>query len=285
MPQLSSFLGLGLLLFLSMFAVHYFVSGIATAVGQIAIINMISVQSHQAYNFAAMANSYVFTLLGITFVFAMSYMLRSSRPEKAVLDLLRRFFRSAEFLIAGPTFETEGRPTFMERWKIAFYRHELQTLPAKIAAWGRSINKKHFPNNTPEKVQALVDGLQILVYRIEELLEAGDTHQAQSLARAMGDDLRAWRAGIETTFGKWSSSHAGEPAAGLQERLATWLSGLEKRIGAALQQTDVQTLDERDAESFFRLLGGMRGVSEAAVAYATVAGTIDWEEWREEVFQ
>jgi hypothetical protein len=29
----------------------------------------------------------------------------------------------------------------------------------------------------------------------------------------------------------------------------------------------------------------MRGVSAAAVAYAAVAGTIDWEEWREEVFQ
>jgi uncharacterized membrane protein YccC len=285
MPQLSTFVGLGSLLFLCMFVNRYFFSGLAQLAGNIGIINMVSVQNQQTYNFAAMANSYLFTVLALVFLFALTYLLRSPRPEKAVLHLLRRFFRSAEFLIAGTTFETEGRLTFMERWKIAFYRHELKTLPAKIAAWGRSINKKHFPNNTPEKVQALVDGLQILVYRIEELLEAGDTHQAQSLARAMGDDLRAWRAGIETTFGKWSSSYAGEPAAGLQERLATWLSGLEKRIGAALQQTDTQALGERDAESFFRLLGGMRGVSAAAVAYAAVAGTIDWEEWREEVFQ
>jgi uncharacterized membrane protein YccC len=284
MPQLSSFLGLGLLLFLSMFAVHYFVSGIATAVGQIAIINMISVQSHQAYSFAAMANAYVFTLLGITFVFAMSYMLRSSRPEKAILSLLRRFFRSAEFLISSITFEAEGRPTFMERWKTAFYRHELQTLPAKIGAWGKTINHKHFPNNTPEQVQALVTSLQTLVYRIEELLEAGDTRQAEPLGRAMGEDVRAWRAGIESTFSGWSSSPEAEPATGLQERLATWLTGLEKRIGETFEQTDTGALSDQGRENFYRLLGGCRGVSEAAVAYAGAAGTIDWADWRKEVF-
>jgi hypothetical protein len=32
------------------------------------------------------------------------------------------------------------------------------------------------------------------------------------------------------------------------------------------------------------LLGGLRGVSEASVAYAGIAGKIDWLQWREEKF-
>jgi hypothetical protein len=284
MPQLSTFIGLGSLLFLCMFINRYFFSGLAQLAGNIGIINMVSVQNQQTYNFAAMANAYLFTVSGLVFLFVMSYMLRSPRPEKAVPYLLRRFFRSAEFLIARVVLEPEHVPSLLERWKTAFYRHELKTLPAKIGAWGKAINHKHFPNSTPEQVQALVTSLQTLVYRMEELLEAGGGTQAESLARAMGEDVRSWRAGMESIFGTWSSSPETEPVAGLQERLATWLTGLEQRIGEALEQTDTETLGERDGESFFRLLGGVRGVSEAAVAYAGVAGTIDWEEWREEVF-
>jgi uncharacterized membrane protein YccC len=284
MPQLSSFLGLGLLLFLAMFIVRYFFSGLAVAAGQIAILNMIAVQNHQAYSFAAMANAYLFTLAALVFVYALSYMRRSPRPEKAVVHLLGRFFRNAEFLISRVELEQGHESSFLERWKTDFHRHELQTLPAKIGAWSKAINPKLFPNNTPEQVQALVASLQALVYRIEGLLDANSASQAESLARVMGEDVRVSRAGIESTFRAWSASPEAEPAAGLQERLATWLSGLEKRIGEALEQTDTGELSEQDWESFYRLLGGLRGVSEAAVAYAAVAGTIDWAQWREEVF-
>jgi len=174
--------------------------------------------------------------------------------------------------------------SLLERWKTDLYRHELQTLPTKLAAWGKAINHKHFPNNTPEQVQALVTSLQTLVYRIEELVETGGTSQEGPLARAMGDVFRSWRAGIESTFSEWSSSGKTEPVADLQQRLTTWLSGLEERIGDTLQQTDKDALGDQDGERVFRLLGGFRGVSEAAVAYAGVAATIDWEEWQEEVF-
>jgi hypothetical protein len=212
-------------------------------------------------------------------------MLRSPRPEKAVPHLLRRFFRSAEFLVARMALEPGHEPSALERYKTDFYRHELQTLPTKIGAWGKAINHKLFPNNTPEQVQALVISLQTLVYRIEELVEAGGTGQAESLARVMGEDFRGWRAGIESTFAEWSLSPATDPTANLKERLATWLSDLEQRLDDALRQTDTQTLGDRDGENAFRLLGGFRGVSEAAVAYAGVAATIDWEAWQEEVFQ
>jgi uncharacterized membrane protein YccC len=285
MPQLSGFAELGLLLFICMFINRYFFSGLAQLAGSIGIINMIAIQNQQTYNFAAMANSLLFTVMALVFIFAMSYMLRSPRPEKAILHLLRRFFRSAEFLIARVALEPGNTPSLLERWKTAFYRYELVTLPAKIAAWGKAINHKLFPNNSPQQVAALVTSLQTLVYRMEELLEADDRPQAESLARAMSEDARSWRSGIESIFGRWSSSPETEPVAGLQERLSRWLTSLEKQVGEVLEQVDTQTLGDRDGENFFRLLGGVRGVSEAAVAYAGVAATIDWEELHEEVFQ
>jgi uncharacterized membrane protein YccC len=284
MPQLSSFLGLGVLLFVCMFISRYLFTGIAQLAGSMGILNMMSVQNHQTYNFAAMANAFLFTVGALVVVFGFTYLRRSPRPEKQVRSMLRRFFRYAGHLIAGMTAEVEGGRTWFQRWKSEFYRHELRALPGKIGAWGKAINPKHFPDISPQDVQALVTSLQTLVYRIEELLEVGDAPQAESLIRAMGEDLEAWRAGVEATFAGWSTSDETEPAAALRERLTTWRAGVEKRIGEVVQQTGTETISGRDAESFFRLLGGVRGVSEATVAYAGVAGTIDLAHWREEVF-
>ena len=46
-----------------------------------------------------MVNIFLFLVMGFTFLFVMSYC-RSPRPEKAMLGMLDRFFRSAEFLMS-----------------------------------------------------------------------------------------------------------------------------------------------------------------------------------------
>jgi hypothetical protein len=129
-----------------------------------------------------------------------------------------------------------------------------------------------------------VTTLQGLVYRIENLLEARESRQAESLAREMQESVHAWRARIESLFVKWSGNPGIEPAVDLEQRLAAVLSVLEQRIDAIIAQPDRATLSEEDGENFYRLLGAYRGVSEATVAYAGNAATIDWDNWREEKF-
>ena len=284
MPQLSSFVGLGALLFISVFVVCYFYSGLARLAGLIAIINEISVSNPQSYNFAAMANGLVFTVAALLFVFAMSYMLRSPRPEKEVLNLMRRFFRSAAFLVARLEPDPRRSPGFTERWWVDFHRRELQTLPAKITAWGRAIDRSKFPANTPEQVQDLVTSLQTLVYRLNELYDAGNSGQAVSLMRALDEDIQAWRNGIEDTFMKWSRHPDVDAAADLQDSLAKWLDSLEARIEAVLTETDTAGISTEDGQNFFRLLGSIRGITVAAVGCAGSASAIDWKQWREEMF-
>jgi len=133
-------------------------------------------------------------------------------------------------------------------------------------------------------VQHLVTALQGLMYRIEYLLEARESRQAEALAREMQQSVHAWRENIESMFIKWSGNPGSEPAADLEQRLAAGLSVLEQRIDAAIEQADRENLSEEDGENFYRLLGAYRGVSEAAVAYAGIAGTIDWLDWNEEKF-
>lgn len=284
MPRLSTYYELGSLLFVCMFIVRYLFTGLAELMGKIAVINMIPIQNQQTYDFAALANSMIFMLGAFLFMHLLSHIIGSPRPEKKLLSLLRRFFRSSEYLMSSVIQEPDGKASVFTKWKVAFYLHELKSLPAKIGVWGKAIDQSKFSSNKPDQVQHLVTALQGLMYRIEYLLEARESRQAEALAREMQQSVHAWRENIESMFIKWSGNPGSEPAADLEQRLAAGLSVLEQRIDAAIEQADRENLSEEDGENFYRLLGAYRGVSEAAVAYAGIAGTIDWLDWNEEKF-
>ena len=71
----------------------------------------------------------------------------------------------------------------------------------------------------------------------------------------------------KTTFGRWSRNPEAEPVAALRQRLEDGLIRLEDRIKEVLNRAGGE-LSREEGENFFRLLGGYRGVSEAALAYA-----------------
>lgn len=282
MPQLSSFLGLGSLLFLCMFVVCYFLEGMARFFCSMAILNILQIQNEQVYSFYAMVNVFLFLVMCFAFLFVMSYHLGSPRPEKVVLRLLDRFFGSARFLMSRVALEPRRESTW-ERWRTEFHRRQLRSLPSKLAAWCRAIDRSLFPDNTPEQIQALVTRVQALVYRIEQFLEAAAVRRAERLTGELRGDIGNWHTGIEKTFDRWSRNPEAEPVAALQERLESGLRRLEDRIEEVVNRAG-SDVNREEGEHFFRLLGGYRGVSEAALAYAGAAQAVDWSHWREERF-
>lgn len=282
MPSLATFAGIGSVLFACMFLNCFFFTGLARLAGMVGILNELSIQNQQSYDFAAMANAYVFTLLGFVLVFFMSYMIRSPRPEKAVLELVSRFFRSAELLISRAP--SDQASSVFRRTRIAFHRHEIRTMPSKLEAWSKAIDGELFPRNQPEQTHDLVTALRAMAHRIEELLQARGSKQSEHLARKLGEDVAVWRHGIELTLRAWVSRPEAEVSPELRQRLANWLADLQEHVDSATGNLEYTMVGEEELEGFYRLLGGYRGVSEALSAYAKAAGAIDWGEWREERF-
>jgi hypothetical protein len=160
----------------------------------------------------------------------------------------------------------------------------MKSLPGKIVVWSKAIDQDKFSSNKPDQVQSLVTTLQGLVYRIEYLLEIRESYQAEALTQEIKQSLHDWREDIESLLVEWSTNPGSESATDLEQRLAAGLSVLEQRIDAIIEQPGRKTLSAEDGENFYRLLGAYRGVSEAAVAYAGNAATIDWADWSEEKF-
>ena len=284
LPHLTSFLGLGLVIFAFTFAVAYFLKGLSRVGGMLALLLMVGIDNQQTYDFASQANDYFWALLSVAVPVATSVITFSLRPEKAFLNLINRFFASSEFIVSRTAWEPRRSHSLVERWRLAYHRQELRTLPQKLGTWGRFIDHKLFPNNTPEQVQALVTSLQALVYRLQALAEARRTPQADLLVQGVLDELRAWHIVLQEGFHRLTESPDTAPVSELKGLLATQLADLEKRISETLNQADAGALTEENYENFYRLLGGYRGVSEAAVAYAGVAEKVNWAEWQEARF-
>jgi hypothetical protein len=292
MPQLTDFWQLGLLIFSFTFMASYLFSGTAAlAALYLGMFNMFGISNEQSYNFAAQANAYVFTLLALSLVIVLGYIIRSPRQEKAFLSMTRRFFRSCEFF-ARQAARSEPPGTLLEQMQSAFYRHELRSLPGKLGTWGKCIDRRKFPNHTPEQVANLAAGLQVLAYRVDELIEVSQLQQSDFLVRELRDDVRAWRIVIEQGFQRWSEIPETDPAGDLRNKLSARVAALDARIEEVLNRAGdgvgdgpgYMAVGDQDSSNFYRLLGSYRGLSEAAIAYAGVASGVDWAEWREERF-
>jgi hypothetical protein len=284
LPQLSSFVGLGLTLFLCAFVAHYFFSGLAQLAGMVSIIMIISVQNQQSYDFAAQANTLVYVLLSFLLVYALSYLLGSSRPEKVMLKMTKRFFRSAQFIISQMIREPDDKPSWIEQWKLAYYCNEMATLPAKLEAWGKSIDSRLFPNTSQEDIGQLVTSLRSLLYRFEELQPAKHSNQFnQTTSGQFVADLRKWAAELEFTFEQWSERPDASGDGHRRQKIKARLPAFEHRTEEFLMRLDDGTPEDA-RENLCRLLGGFRGLSQATLNYARVRHHVDWDQWREERF-
>lgn len=288
MPQLSSFLGLGLLIFSVTFIICYLFAdpkqGLGRALGLALFVSIASISNQQTYSFMVVATTtlmfvVVFLILSIT-----AYIPFSPCPEKAFLRLLSRYFRSCEYLISTMNQDQLSSYSRVAVFRKDFHLHEISNLPTKLGGWGRFLDTKILPGTSAPQVQAVVSSLQGLSSRILALLEEGNAPQAQLLVKELLIDIRAWRLKVQKTF----QNLAVEPDSGTEEtfraRLADIMAHMERRIEETLNKAEEGQFTTQDGENFYSLLGAYRGVSEAMADYTRSAGVIDWSQWREERF-
>ncbi|MEE8326092.1 MAG: FUSC family protein, partial [candidate division NC10 bacterium] len=274
MPHLSGYAQLGLMIFAVTFAINYLLAQPKLALARIFclvfFLVITSIDNQQTYSFSQFASTTAMIILSLSVLVVTAYIPTSPRPEKAFMRLLSRYFRHAEFLMAGLALDWEHKKGLVGRWKTALYRNDLLELPQKLAVWGRHIDYRTFPDNTPEQVQALVTNLQALAYRIMELVEAREYPQADFLVRELSDDLRAWRILVESRFQLWTENPAVTIKTGgeVRDRLTARLAKFQTRLDETFRLVGEGELRDEDYENAYRLLGGFRGLSEAMIGYA-----------------
>ena len=284
MPQLSSFVGLGTMIFLATFVICYHYAkpqqAIGRALGLAMLVTLMSVSNQQTYNFLSVANTALMFPLLFLLLTGVSYLPYSPRPERALLRLLTRYFRSAEFLLSQPPgSEQSNRVSRRE----AFHNNEVASLPNKLNAWVAHADPKVLGAESVQQLPDLVNSLQVLSYRLQEMQVARSLSQSTLLARELKTDMLAWRERVIEIMHQLSI----DPAYRKQlerGRLDKLLAGLENRIEHCFDGTAGGELSREDEQNFYRLLGAYRGTSEAMLDFAQQAAMVDWNPWYKERF-
>jgi len=288
MPQLSSFLGLSVLIFTATFAICYLFAapqqGLGRAFGLAMFVVVIGVSNEQSYSFISVANTALVLPIVFSIFLLTAYIPWSPLPERVFLRLLARFFKSAEHLISTLGHDLQQPLTARQRWRKRFHTREVATLPGKLGMWGKMIDPQVFPDTDTQQVRALVINLQALSFRINGLIDARQQPQAEALVQELTQDMRTWRLAIQALFQDWAAQTSIESEQALEARLTKKLSQLETRISETFEQIGEGRLKPEDYRNFYRLLGGFRGVSEAMVGYARLMSAMNLDEWRESRF-
>ncbi|MGB5326792.1 MAG: FUSC family protein, partial [Gammaproteobacteria bacterium] len=121
MPTLSSFIGLGLMIFAATFAITYLYSEprqmLGRALGLAMFVVIASISNEQSYNFLSVANTaMMFPLIFLVYA-TTAYLPWSPRPERRFVRLLGRYFRSSEYLMSAMRWDPDRELTRLERWK------------------------------------------------------------------------------------------------------------------------------------------------------------------------
>ena len=288
MPHLAGFASLAVVIFAAVFLITYLFSRptqIASKTAALALlVILLDVTNEQSYDFLNVANLGLVLLLVFAVLAVAAHFPVSFRPERVFLRLLGRSFRACAYLASTLQWDPADPPTRWQRFMRVLHVGDLAGVPGKLITWGNALPAAALGQSTTAQVQKLVDSLQALAYRMQDLIEARAAPQSQALARELLSEVRAWRVGLQNIFCHLAQHPEAADFADFRSRLDAMLEGLERQSKKAVSQASRADLSTRETENSIRLLGAFRGVSEELVNFAREAGRIDWARLREARF-
>jgi hypothetical protein len=288
MPHLTNFISLGIVLFAAVFLVCFLYHRPTQAAGKAAalalLVMLVDVVNEQNYDFLNVATLAVVLPLVFAVLAVATHVPVSFRAEHVFLRLLGRFFRACAYLASTLQWDPANPPTRWQRLKRVLHLGDLAGVPGKLAIWASALPVAALGQSTTEQAQALVASLQVLAYRMQDLIETRAAPQSQVLSHELLPQVHAWRAGLQDIF--WNLAQRPEAAdfADFRSRLDAMLERLEEQIRKVVAGEDQANLWTHENENSVRLLGAFRGVSEELVNFARQLGGIDWARLREARF-
>lgn len=283
LPHLAGFAQLGTLIFALTFLICYIFhrpeAGLVKGLGLTTLVILIGVENPQHYSFLYFSNwvlaIVLFTLsLLVAWRFPISF-----RAEDRFLAMLRRYFRSAEFLLAP----AKPRPqSFAAGYRRAYHLHEITMLPQRMRMWARTLPPVAVGKSGADQLQSLLSGMQTLSDRIRALEIARSTALHEGSGVFADDD--PWRSAISNALQCLAVAPDADKAGASRERLQDTLAQFGARIEAALDQTPDDVLKNEQGTRIYELLGAYRSVSRSVVEVMDRVRPIDWSGLREARF-
>ena len=288
MPQLSSYMELGPLIFGITFLICYLFATPKQVLGRIfglaMFIVITGIDNQQSYSFLSVANTALMFPIAFLIIAVSAYIPISWIPEHVFNRLLKRYFHSCSYVFSSIFEKPQKQNSYLTNYNNEFHANEISKLPVKLNSWAKHIPNKEKSGATSEQIQALVNSIETLSLHIQDLQKIHKNMCPLNFTHEMQSDLQEWCQRIEIRLQKLSIAPDTGNSDVFRKKLDKTLGQLEQHIESVLNKIDSLKFNEQDSENFYLLLGSLRSVSEALVNYANNVERINWNQYHEERF-
>lgn len=283
MPALDSGFGLLALIFVYTFVFGY-LGGRSPVLklGPIAMfVMMVDINNQQVYSFMLLATSGLVMILGVSIVLLVHRLLSPMRPEHILLRSVQRFLGGAANIIGHYQPQSVRQQRRNRRRRKRDFENTILPVSSQLLKLEKSLDYSLFPDNTPDKVQLLVDNLQAVRLRLQSL-EATYTDAESSMGSlmhnlsGMGD---TWTRRLVDTLTHWSHLDFASDNVNAWRDQSAFALDMEQRL-AQLQQLDgLNRKDQRSLHSLFAFIGSTQSLLDALGELEDSMQQLNWGQW------
>jgi uncharacterized membrane protein YccC len=244
-------------------------------------VTMANVTNQQSYSFAALVDGALMMVLAVACVTLVYSLFSSTRPEQTLLRGLARFFRGCA--LVTEEFDLFGSADRVAGQRLRKRHLESVILPAgeRIRTAERHLNYKLHPDNSPDKVQRLLDSLQSIAYRLRSLEIAHDRLAPQSSEFAdpilsVGTRVREL---LRRVFERWACFDPGDAFEQHRVSLEDLSHDLGQQFDSLESSSGRDSLSDRTLSDLYTILGSVRGLIEATANAQLAINQINWQQW------
>jgi hypothetical protein len=280
MPHLSGFGALGVMIFAATFVIAYAFhrpqSALAKVMGLTTLVIFIGVENGQSYSFLYFANWLTVMVAFVCVLVAAWQFPIHFWPQGRFVSTLRRFFRSAQFLLSPSRAACGPGESSLSRWRRAFHLHQVTVLPQRLRAWGGALPPEALGHSGGGQMQALLAGVQVLSDRVQALIELRRTLHAPADGVAVPGWVTDWCAGVEEALAKLAVDPGSVDRDAFRARLDAIVARIESAVEDDINAAGGARPSPEEGDSVFRLMGAYRSLSEAMVDVAGQVVPVDW---------
>ena len=283
MPALDSGFGLLSLVFIYSFVFAYL--GCRSPILKIGPLVMffmlVNINNQQVYSFMALIVTAQMLLLGTSIVVIVHRLLSPMHPEKIMLRGVQRFLAGSarmidDFHLRSRRLQSRGRKRRKRVFESAILPVSMQLLKVE-----KNLDYPLFPDNTPEKVQHLLDSLQSVRLRLQSVEATYTVAESESpeLMQSIDSLNEIWRKHIRIILEKWARLEQTDTLAKEWRPHSTLSRDLEQQLGKLQQDNKLGDTDRQDVVNIYAVIGSIQSLMDAMKELGDSMKQINWHQW------
>ncbi|HHH45194.1 MAG TPA: hypothetical protein ENK49_13745 [Gammaproteobacteria bacterium] len=283
MPALDSGFGLLALVFIYSF-VFAWLGGISPVLklGPLTMfVMMVDINNDQVYSFILLVTAGLVMLLGVSIVVVVHRLLSPMHPEKILLRNVRRFCNGCARIVGEFQPGSARRRSRQRKLKKRVFESTILPVAAQLPALEKNLDYAQFPDNDAKKVQGLVDGLQSVRYRLQNLetIHNRVAEESPGLLQSLTPVNDQWRQRVQQVFRNWARLETADALPGSWADETVLSRQVEQHLAATGTGGNANGIEARDLQNLYALAGSTQSLLDAMQELAASMKQINWEQW------